>query len=258
MRRSLRQSRRCRHLRRSGRRLGRSGAGLSDRRGGTRGRRRHACRSFVSTDIELPGNGSGLRQGNVAVLIDRNQRHATGADTRCRTGIDEWRTSRRTQVVIGTVNESRQQRLIIGLQRCQRLVRHGAGAGKNIILDQDRFGHGAAHQDEITPRAVIIDEGIVDHIQILARVGGAFGTVGHQVAVAVIGRLLHHVADDVRGAGIRQIDFIAGLAKAAAGKAVVGNRVELGARLQVMADVGIMRIVVAEGQAVDVADIEVV
>ena len=161
------------------------------------------------------------------------------------------------QVIVGAVDKHRGQRAVVCAVDRAGLVGDRAGADEHIVLHQHRGADGVADKDEGAARAVVIDEGIVDDVQVAAGIGRAFFAIGQHGRIIVAGRLLDHVADHVGGASVGQVDLVAGLVYRT-GKPAVDDGVDIGARLQVVADLGVMRVAVAEDQAVDVADVQVV
>src|SRR5262249_11780441 len=106
----------------------------------------------------------------------------------------------------------------------------------------------------------IVGKGIVDDEQLRAGIAGvcALFQVGDKRGVVIHRTLFDHISYDVRKTAIGNVNLIAGGPGGFIAEPVVEDKILRGARLQQVADLGVMRVVIAKDQFANVPDVNVV
>lgn len=106
--------------------------------------------------------------------------------------------------------------------QCRRLGTDDPWTAENVVRNHWWIGL-IRRSNERSPGGPLVDEGVVDDVKVMpwiTRVNILFEIADHG-AVARILTLLDYIPDHPRGPAVRQIDFIAGVARRLTAQAVI-------------------------------------
>lgn len=130
-------------------------------------------------------------------------------------------------------------------------------AEEQIVDNSDRVGL-ACYEEKSAALGSIVDDGVVDHVQLIDWIRQALGSIRDDRRVFGVGSLLDEMPDDVRDPPIREVDVVTRGSARLVHDAVVEDVVGPGAALYVVADPRMMEIAPAEGKALHPPDVDVV